>query len=187
MTVPNMISSFRFVAAPALLWLAWHDYYRVYIAVLCLSFLSDAMDGYIARKLKQESQLGTLLDTWADIVIYITLPISAWWLWPEIMRQQIPFVSVVIISYTLPGLIGMLKFGVLTIYGQHVGFNVCRRTCLAISSRDPDLHPRRAREHCDHRGASRSALKRPLALACVKRSALEHMRNRSTATRSRHG
>lgn len=116
MTVPNMISSFRFVAAPALLWLAWHDYYQTYIAVLCLSFLSDAVDGYIARKLKQESQLGTLLDTWADIVIYITLPISAWWLWPEIMRHEIPFVSAVVISYTLPGLIGMLKFGVLTTY-----------------------------------------------------------------------
>jgi cardiolipin synthase (CMP-forming) len=116
MTVPNMISSFRFVAAPALLWLAWHDYYKIYIAVLCLSFLSDAVDGYIARKLKQESQLGTLLDTWADIVIYITLPISAWWLWPEIMHEEAPFVSAVIISYTLPALIGMLKFGVLTTY-----------------------------------------------------------------------
>jgi cardiolipin synthase (CMP-forming) len=116
MTVPNLVSSFRFVAAPVLLWFAWHGYHQAYILVLCLSFLSDAIDGYIARKLNQESQLGTLLDTWADIVIYITLPLSAWWLWPEILRQEAAFVGTVVLSYTLPALIGMLKFHALTSY-----------------------------------------------------------------------
>ncbi len=115
-TAPNLVSSSRFVAAPALLWLAWYGYHQAYIAVLCLSFFSDAVDGYIARKLKQESQLGTLLDTVADIVIYITLPISAWWLWPEIIRQEAPFVSAVVLSYALPALIDMLKFRTLTSY-----------------------------------------------------------------------
>src|SRR2546430_551129 len=38
------------------------------------------------------------------------------WLWPEIMHEEAPFVSAVVISYTLPALIGMLKFGVLTTY-----------------------------------------------------------------------
>ncbi len=115
-SLPNLLSCFRFVAAPLLLWLAWQGYPRVYIVVLVLSFLSDALDGFLARWFHQESALGSLLDTMADVVIYVTIPISAWWLWPELLRQEAPFVVLVIASYSVPALVGFVKFRALTSY-----------------------------------------------------------------------
>lgn len=114
--LPNLLSCFRFVAAPLLLVLAWEGYPRSYIVVLVLSFLSDALDGFLARWFHQESQLGSKLDTLADLVIYITIPISAWWLWPDLLRQEAPFVVSVIASYSVPALVGLIKFRSLTSY-----------------------------------------------------------------------
>ncbi len=116
MSLPNLLSCFRFVAAPLLLLLAWHGYPRAYIVVLVLSFMSDVLDGFLARWFHQESALGSMLDTMADVVIYITIPISAWWLWPALMRQEAPFVLLVIASYSAPALVGFLKFRALTSY-----------------------------------------------------------------------
>ena len=114
--LPNLLSCFRFIAAPLLLGLGWHGYPRAYVAVLLLSFVSDALDGFLARWFHQESELGSMLDTAADVVIYITIPISAWWLWPELLRQEAPFVTLVIASYSVPALFGLLKFRSLTSY-----------------------------------------------------------------------
>ena len=116
MSLPNLLTGIRFVVAPILLLFAWKGYPRAYLIVLMFSFLTDVLDGYVARLLKQESQLGSMLDTWADVVIYIAIPISAWWLWPEIMREQAPFIALVVMSYVLPAIVGILKFGSFTHY-----------------------------------------------------------------------
>ena len=116
LTWPNLLSCFRFIAAPVLGLLAWHGMPRAYLAVLVLAFLSDALDGFIARVLKQESALGALLDTAGDVVMYVTIPVTAWWLWPDIMRQEAPFIMAVIVSSALPAVIGTLKFRVFPTY-----------------------------------------------------------------------
>jgi CDP-diacylglycerol--glycerol-3-phosphate 3-phosphatidyltransferase len=116
MTTPNILTGIRFAIAPILLLLAWNGYPRVFLVVLMLSFLTDVLDGYLARSLGQETQLGSMLDTWADVVIYITMPISAWWLWPEIMRQEAPFVVLAVMSFVLPAVVGIVKFGSFTHY-----------------------------------------------------------------------
>ncbi len=115
-TLPNLLTSFRFIAAPVLVWLALNGRHRAYLVLLALSFATDVLDGVIARLLHQESELGSMLDTSADVVIYITVPLTAWWLWPALMRQELPFVLVIVASYAVPALAGVLKFGVITSY-----------------------------------------------------------------------
>jgi CDP-diacylglycerol--glycerol-3-phosphate 3-phosphatidyltransferase len=115
-TLPNLLSALRFVAAPALVVLAWNGHHQTYLLVLVLSFASDVLDGLVARLLKKESTLGALLDSSADVVMYITIPITAWWLWPDLVRQEAPYVVVIVASYTLPMIVGLLKFGVFTSY-----------------------------------------------------------------------
>lgn len=115
-TLPNLLSGFRFLAAPLLVILAWTGYEKAYLAVLALSFASDALDGLVARLLNKESTLGALLDSSADVVMYITIPITAWWLWPDLMRNEAPYVVLIVASYTLPMVVGLLKFGVFTSY-----------------------------------------------------------------------
>lgn len=115
-SVPNLLSGFRFLAAPALVMLAWTGQHRAYLIVLGLSFASDVLDGLAARVLNKESSLGALLDSCADLVMYITIPITACWLWPDLMRREAPYVMVIVASYTLPTIVGLRKFGLFTAY-----------------------------------------------------------------------
>ncbi|MGH8583073.1 MAG: CDP-alcohol phosphatidyltransferase family protein [Gammaproteobacteria bacterium] len=115
-TVPNFLTSFRFVAAPVLIWLALNGRHRAYLILLAVCFATDVLDGLIARLLHQESVLGSMLDSSADLVIYVTVPLTAWWLWPELILQELSYVLVMVASYAVPALAGVLKFGVFTSY-----------------------------------------------------------------------
>lgn len=114
--LPNAITGVRFLCAPTLLVLAWYGFPKAFVGVVAFSFFSDAVDGFIARRFKLESQLGARLDSLADIVIYATMPIAAWWLWPDIFQREAPYIAAVVVSYTLPALWGIFKFGVFTSY-----------------------------------------------------------------------
>jgi CDP-diacylglycerol--glycerol-3-phosphate 3-phosphatidyltransferase len=75
-----------------------------------LVLFSDAIDGFIARKLQQTSELGARLDSYGDFATYLSLPICAWWLWPEIIRAELPFILTALASYLCPVCIGFLRF-----------------------------------------------------------------------------
>ena len=114
LTVPNLISELRFVIAPVLLYFAWTDQPTAFLMFLGLSFCSDGLDGYVARKLGQTSELGAMLDTAGDFVTYVTVPLCGWWLWPDRIRPEAPFLAAMAISYISPIAVGFVKYGRLT-------------------------------------------------------------------------
>lgn len=116
LTVPNLLTSFRFVCAPVLLLLAWQGRSAAFLLLLAAAFLSDVLDGMIARLTNQVSRFGAVLDSWADMITYVTVTISACWLWPDIVSREAPYVATVIASYLLPVIVGFVKFGALTSY-----------------------------------------------------------------------
>lgn len=111
LTVPNLLTSFRFVAAPILLWLAWQGEPYLYLGLLAVSFFSDALDGLIARLTNQTSAFGARLDSYADIVIYSTIVVSVWWLWPAIVERELLWIFTMIVSFLLPMFAALIKFG----------------------------------------------------------------------------
>ncbi len=112
----NMLTGFRLVAAPILLGFAWFDLPIAFLVLLGVAFFSDVLDGYVARRLGQTSNFGARLDSWSDGVIYLTIVISAWWLWPDIVSEQAAFVWVVVACFTLPTIVGLIKFNTFTSY-----------------------------------------------------------------------
>lgn len=66
--LPNIISGSRIVMAGALFLLT--GYPIAFLVLYGLCGLSDVADGYLARKLKAESDTGALLDTLGDVVMY---------------------------------------------------------------------------------------------------------------------
>ncbi|MDH3559688.1 MAG: CDP-alcohol phosphatidyltransferase family protein [Gammaproteobacteria bacterium] len=113
---PNLLSASRLIAAPFLLYLAWTDRPNLFLALLALTLLSDAIDGFVARRLHVASELGTRLDSWGDLVTYLVIPVCAWWLWPEIIRREAGFVLLVLVAFIAPLIAGLLKFRRLTSY-----------------------------------------------------------------------
>jgi len=116
LTLPNLLTCFRFFAAPALLWLAWHGYGNEFLWLLAFTFLTDMLDGLAARLLDQESELGALLDSSGDLVIYTIMAISIWWLWPEIVHRELTVIVLATLSFITPPLIGIIKFHAFTSY-----------------------------------------------------------------------
>ena len=108
--IPNIISGARIVSAPILLFLAWEGYRNTFIILLLVSLLSDAIDGYIARRFNVSSKLGARLDSLGDMAIYLTIPICAWWLWPQLLKQEALFVFIAIAAYIVPLIAGLIKF-----------------------------------------------------------------------------
>ncbi len=116
LTLPNLLTGFRFAAAPALLWLAWHGYPITFMMLLALAFVTDLLDGMIARLTGQVTQFGATLDSWADVITYLTIALCCWWLWPNVVSRELLYVALTIASCLLPALAGMLKFRRFTSY-----------------------------------------------------------------------
>ena len=66
-TVPNVMSFFRLLLIPVIMWvyLAKKDYVLVAV-LLVVSWITDVADGFIARHFNQISNLGKMLDPVAD-------------------------------------------------------------------------------------------------------------------------
>lgn len=130
-TIPNLLTSFRILCVPVLLFLAWQGYDTAFMGVLAAAFLSDVFDGLAARLSGQVSQFGARLDSWADASLFLTITISAFWLWPEIVRQEAVYIVAVIACYLLPAIVGYLKFRAFTSY--HTWIVKCAVASIGVS------------------------------------------------------
>lgn len=79
-TVPNALSLIRIILIPVFLVLMLKGHYVAAIIVIAVSGLTDFLDGKIARKFNQISNLGKLLDPIADKLTEITLAIAYFFL-----------------------------------------------------------------------------------------------------------
>lgn len=87
-TVPNVLSAVRLLGVPLFLWLVLGPEADGWaLAVLMLSGVTDWLDGYLARRLRQTSRLGQVLDPVADRLYILAVvlglafrDIIPWWL-----------------------------------------------------------------------------------------------------------
>jgi CDP-diacylglycerol--glycerol-3-phosphate 3-phosphatidyltransferase len=114
--VPNALSLVRLLLVPVLLTLAWNGCSGTFFPLLLISMLTDAVDGFVARRFNQTTSLGAKLDSWADLSTQLALPFCGWWLRPEVVRQEAPFLATGIFVYLAAIAIGFLKFRRLTSY-----------------------------------------------------------------------
>jgi len=115
-TIPNALSALRLVLAPVLVWLAWTEQHTAFLVTLSVSLLSDLTDGWFARRFDQATHLGTLLDSYGDFATYMTVPLCAWWLWPDLIRREAWYAAAIVAAYVFPIVLGYLKYGRLTAY-----------------------------------------------------------------------
>lgn len=75
-TIPNLISVVRLLCAPVFVWLLTDDQGIAAAAVLAVLGASDWVDGWIARRFDQGSNLGKALDPVADRVLIIVAAVA---------------------------------------------------------------------------------------------------------------
>ena len=114
--LPNLVSFIRILLAPVLFYFAFAQQPLWFIGVLLFAEFTDVLDGFLARKLNQMTKLGSHLDSWGDFVIYSTIAVCAWILWPDIAEREVIYFSIIVLSFTMPALIGVIKFHAFTSY-----------------------------------------------------------------------
>ena len=102
--------------APVLFYFALTQQPYWFIGVLLFAEFTDVLDGFLARTLNQITEMGSRLDTWGDFVIYSTMAVCAWILWPDILQDESLYFIIIVLSFTLPALIGYIKFQRFTSY-----------------------------------------------------------------------
>lgn len=114
-TVPNALSLSRLLALPLFLWaLSTPGYTGLAVALVLYAVLSDLLDGYLARRLHQESEWGRLLDPLADkltaasalIYCYLYRGLPAWILGLVLTRDLLILALAPVLvarSHQLPG------------------------------------------------------------------------------------
>lgn len=78
--IPNILSIVRILLIPVFLYLfLYRGKLILSFAVLVCSFMTDVLDGIIARKYNQITELGKILDPLADKATQIAILFSLWW------------------------------------------------------------------------------------------------------------
>lgn len=68
--IPNFISLYRLLVFPVILIMALTGREQWFVVLLCISLVSDVLDGNIARIFKLQTNFGAALDNLADICTY---------------------------------------------------------------------------------------------------------------------
>jgi cardiolipin synthase len=104
--VPNLITLGRILAVPFMIWAIAGNQMLVAFAVFLVAGLSDAIDGYLAKRLGMASELGAYLDPLADktllVSIYVALGISGAlprWLVILVVSRDVMIVGAVMLSW----------------------------------------------------------------------------------------
>ena len=73
MSIPNLITLGRLLSVPIIIWLVLSDNLVLAFFLFLVAGLSDAVDGFIAKRFDQRSALGALLDPIADKAMLVSL------------------------------------------------------------------------------------------------------------------
>jgi cardiolipin synthase len=119
-TVPNLLTMLRMVLIPVFVSLLFYQRFYWALAVFVLAGVTDGLDGLLARRFNQKSQLGSILDPIADKLLLVTSFIVL--ALPSISPQQqppshlpVPFwVTTAVISRDVFILVGAAAINIVT-------------------------------------------------------------------------
>ena len=114
--LPNLVSLIRILMVPVLFYFAVKQQPYWFIGTLIFTVFTDVLDGFLARTLNQITEMGSHLDSWGDFVVYMTMAICAWLLWPDILQRELLYFTVIVLCFMLPSIIGFIKFHQFTSY-----------------------------------------------------------------------
>src|SRR6476646_733816 len=108
---PNLLTGARIALMPAVLTAALAQSRRWFILLLVFALLTDALDGFIARRLNAYSDFGRKLDSVAD---YLTMTVGLAgiaMLWPDIMHRELPWVASGLAAFFAVVVYGFVRLG----------------------------------------------------------------------------
>lgn len=110
-TVPNVICFGRALGSLVLIGVAYQGWPYWFVGLFIALSLSDWVDGKLARWLKQRSDFGARLDSFADSVLYAAMLIGVMVLSWETVKHEMIWLAMAVGSYAVTTGYGLWKFG----------------------------------------------------------------------------
>jgi cardiolipin synthase len=105
-SIPNIITLGRILLVPIIVWAIVSSQMEVAFAVFLIAGISDAVDGFLAKRFNMTSELGALLDPLADkaLLVSIYMALGIWgaiprWIVILVVSRDIMIVAAVIVSW----------------------------------------------------------------------------------------
>jgi cardiolipin synthase len=105
-SVPNIITLGRILLVPIIVWAIASSQMEIAFAVFVIAGVSDAVDGFLAKRFHLTSELGALLDPLADkaLLVSIYIALGIWgaiprWIVILVVSRDIMIVAAVIVSW----------------------------------------------------------------------------------------
>lgn len=78
--IPNLITVFRFLLVTPVVWAMLDDRFGLALLLFGIAGLSDAVDGYLAKRNNWSSRLGAIMDPLADKLLLVCAFVTLGWL-----------------------------------------------------------------------------------------------------------
>jgi len=118
--IADWFSFYRIFAAPFLLLLIWFDERLIFTWLLLISYLTDAIDGYLARKLNIISPRGSQLDSLGDQITLAVGLIGLFVFESIFIKTNIILILIVFVPYLLQMVIAYVKYGKATAFHTYL-------------------------------------------------------------------
>jgi cardiolipin synthase len=106
--IPNLITLARVMSVPVIFWLLVNGHSKIAFFVFLAAGVSDAVDGYLAKRFGWQTELGAYLDPLADklliVSIYIALAVAKEipsWLVIAVVSRDVLILLAVLLSWLM--------------------------------------------------------------------------------------
>jgi cardiolipin synthase (CMP-forming) len=106
LSIPNLITLGRILLVPFIVWAIASNQMEIAFAIFIVAGVSDAVDGFLAKRFNMASELGALLDPLADKALLVSIYVSLgiWgavprWIVILVVSRDIMIVGAVIVSW----------------------------------------------------------------------------------------
>ncbi|MDO9593844.1 MAG: CDP-alcohol phosphatidyltransferase family protein [Lutibacter sp.] len=118
--IADWFSFYRIAAAPFLLLVLWLGNRELFTWLLLVSYCTDAIDGFIARRLKITSPRGSQLDSFGDQITFVVGLIGLLVYELDFMKDHAFYIILVFVPYVFQMIIAFVKYGKATAFHTYL-------------------------------------------------------------------
>jgi phosphatidylglycerophosphate synthase len=107
----NAVTLYRAVSSVFLLYFIWTRNVEVFKWLLAISFFTDAIDGFLARKFRVSSIMGARLDSLADDLTLLMGILGIFRFEPEFVQQELAWIIILIAMYLIQTTMALVRYG----------------------------------------------------------------------------
>ena len=118
--IADWFSFYRIAAGPFLILLIILDQKSLFAWLLLVSYLTDMIDGFLARQLEITSARGSQLDSFGDQITLAVAVIGLYFFERDFIIENIYFILIALVPYIFQMIISFMKYGKATAFHTYL-------------------------------------------------------------------